>query len=191
MVAVTLAAATGGALAGAAHAKGCGNGGVVIVAGTQAPRNAQGLPTGGVTGIGARYKARGYDVQYVDYPTQLAPLGTIPYDDDVALGEAATRRAVESYQRRCPGRPVTIAGYSQGARIAGDVLSDAANGRSRIDPHGLSGELYSDPRRDDPAEDAYNRATPESRIYSGDRMVDLAVFPDTAVDLSRHPAAQR
>ena len=47
------------------------------------------------------------------------------------------------------------------------------------------------PWRDDPAEDAYNRAPPESRLYSGDRMVDLAVFPDTAVDLSRHPAAQR
>ena len=47
------------------------------------------------------------------------------------------------------------------------------------------------PWRDDPAEDAYNRAPPESRLYSGDRMLALAVFPATAVDLSRHPAAQR
>ena len=47
------------------------------------------------------------------------------------------------------------------------------------------------PRRDDPAADAENRAGPETRIYSRDRLVDLAVYPDTAVDMSLHPEAVR
>ncbi|MFT4088987.1 MAG: PE-PPE domain-containing protein [Gordonia sp. (in: high G+C Gram-positive bacteria)] len=137
---------------------GCGNGGAVVVAGTMAPRNSQGIPTGGVTGVADRYARQGYDVQYVDYPTELAPLGSIPYDQDVAIGKVATERAVAGYQARCPGKPVVIAGYSQGARIAGDVLSEAGtdkatpvkvNGKYRkVSARGLSGELYSDPRRD-------------------------------------------
>lgn len=135
--------------AGSAAADDCGSGGAVVVAGTNAPRNAQGVPTGGVTGIGARYSADGYRVTYVDYPTSLWPLGPITYDDDVALGKAATERAIVDYQRRCPGKPVVVAGYSQGARVAGDVLSDVANGRHTggIRSAGLSGELHSDPRR--------------------------------------------
>lgn len=46
------------------------------------------------------------------------------------------------------------------------------------------------PRPDDPDADAYNRATPEGRIYGHDELVDLAVFDDTVVDLSRHPSAR-
>lgn len=128
----------------------CGNGAAVIVAGTNAPRNAEGLPTGGVTVIGKRYAAQGYQVTYVDYPTHLWPLGPTPYDEDVAIGKAATEKAVAGYQRRCPGKPVVVAGYSQGARIAGDVLAEAGTGKARrgISADGLSGELYSDPRRD-------------------------------------------
>ncbi|MGB3695863.1 MAG: PE-PPE domain-containing protein [Gordonia sp. (in: high G+C Gram-positive bacteria)] len=143
------AASVIGVAGGPARADTCGSGGAVVVAGTQASRDAHGKPTGGVTGIGSRYAAQGYRVTYVDYPTDLWPLGPISYNDDVALGKAATERAIVDYQRRCPGKPVVVAGYSQGARIAGDVLSDAANGRSRnVRTAGLSGELYSDPRRD-------------------------------------------
>ncbi|MFT3663162.1 MAG: PE-PPE domain-containing protein [Gordonia sp. (in: high G+C Gram-positive bacteria)] len=133
----------------AAAPVGCGQGAAVVVAGTNAPRNTEGLPTGGVTGVAQRYRAQGYQVTYVDYPTDLWPLGPTPYDEDVAIGKAATERAVAGYQRRCPGRPVVIAGYSQGARIAGDVLSEAGNGRGEngVSAQGLSGELYSDPRR--------------------------------------------
>ncbi|MBB4135660.1 PE-PPE domain-containing protein [Gordonia humi] len=132
-----------------ASADSCGNGGAVVVAGTLAPRNADGVPAGGVTGVGDRYADRGYQVAYVDYPTSLWPLGPISYDDDVALGKIATENAIVDYQQRCPGRPVVVAGYSQGARVAGDVLSDVANGRDAngVRQAGLSGELYSDPRR--------------------------------------------
>ncbi|QRY63459.1 PE-PPE domain-containing protein [Gordonia sp. PDNC005] len=135
---------------GTASADTCGNGAAIVVAGTNAPRNGHGVPTGGVTGVGARYLNSGYKVQYVDYPTSLWPLGPISYDDDVALGKAATQSAISEYQQRCPGKPVVVSGYSQGARVAGDVLSDVANGRQKgnqISRAGLSGELYSDPRR--------------------------------------------
>lgn len=147
---MAIAAAGTGAPVAYAGPGDCGAGGAVIVAGTNAPRNADGLPTGGVTGVGERYTKQGYRVQYVDYPTDLWPLGPTPYDEDVTLGKAATERAVAGYQRRCPGKPVVIAGYSQGARIAGDVLSESGNrrGRSAVSADGLSGELYSDPRRD-------------------------------------------
>lgn len=134
----------------AAAASDCGAGAAIVVAGTNAPRNGDGIPVGGVTGVGKRYKNDGYQVQYVNYPTSLWPLGPISYDDDVVLGKAATERAISSYQQRCPGKPVVVSGYSQGARVAGDVLSDVANGRhdgAPISADGLSGELYSDPRR--------------------------------------------
>ncbi len=132
-----------------AQANSCGSGAAVVVAGTNATRDSSGRPTGGITGAAQRYSERGYHVTYVDYPTDLWPLGAISYDDDVRLGKIATERAVSTYQSRCPGMPVVILGYSQGARIAGDVLSDAGNGRNAggVRTEGLSGELYSDPRR--------------------------------------------
>ena len=138
--------------ASAARGGSCGAGAAIVVPGTNAPRTASGVPSGGVNGIGKRYAAQGYRVQYVDYPTSLWPLGAISYNDDVALGKAATERAIADYQARCPGRPVVVSGYSQGARVAGDVISDAAHGRRsvsgrRVSTRGLSGELYSDPRR--------------------------------------------
>lgn len=139
-VLATASLALGSPDAAAAASDSCGEGGAVVVAGTMAPRNADGVPTGGVTGIGKRYSDDGYRVTYVDYPTHLWPVGVIPYDTDVALGRAATEQAVRSYQSRCPGKPVVVSGYSQGARIAGDVLSDVGNGRSAgIDAEGLSG----------------------------------------------------
>jgi len=45
------------------------------------------------------------------------------------------------------------------------------------------------PRPDDPDADAYNRSAPETRIRDRSRSVDLAVFEDTEVDLSKHPEA--
>ena len=87
-------------------------------------------------------------------------------------GTAATKSAIAGYQSSCPGSPVKVVGYSQGARVAGDVLSDIGNDRDDkdivatdkngdplldengdpvivddISSDGLSGELYSDPRQ--------------------------------------------
>ncbi|STQ63883.1 PE-PPE domain [Gordonia bronchialis] len=156
----------------------CAAGGaVVIVAGTNDPDASD------MIGVKQRYEGTGpahnngnakgdYDIIYVDYPTTLWPMGAVGYDDDVARGTAATKSAIAGYQSSCPGSPVKVVGYSQGARVAGDVLSDIGNDRDDKDivatdkngdplldengdpvivddvsSDGLSGELYSDPRQ--------------------------------------------
>lgn len=173
--------------AGLAHADDpydCKAGAVVIVAGTQDPDGKA------MVGVAERYTGKRpvldengkvtivgdetspyhgvdddgntneYKVLYAEYPTALWPLGQFGYNDDVAQGVASTKHQIAEYQANCPGRDVVVAGYSQGARVAGDVLSDIGNGRATtvlvdgqevtISADGVRGELYSDPRRDGP-----------------------------------------
>ena len=174
VIAYCLPGVTGEARADANCAAG---GAVVIVAGTNDPDASD------MIGVKQRYEGTGpahnngnakgdYDIIYVDYPTTLWPMGAVGYDDDVARGTAATKSAIAGYQSSCPGSPVKVVGYSQGARVAGDVLSDIGNDRDDKDivatdkngdplldengdpvivddvsSDGLSGELYSDPRQ--------------------------------------------
>ncbi|WP_238422118.1 PE-PPE domain-containing protein [Gordonia sp. 'Campus'] len=180
-------------LSGTAPARGddldCGGGAVFIVGGTNDPeaRHLIGVEQR-YTGIGPdnragtadddpRYSGAGrYRVVHADYPTTIWPLGAAGYDDSTAQGIASTARAISAYQADCGGKPVVVAGYSQGARVAGDVLADigtstpvdaagneTADGAFRLvdvagtpgDPSDdvlvsiehLSGELYADPRQ--------------------------------------------
>ena len=121
---------------------------------------------------GSPYLAAPKDVIHVDYPTTLWPLGAAGYDDSTGQGRSATASAIAGYQQRCgAGADIVVAGYSQGARVAGDVLADIGNGRNveqvvatdengdvMLDEQGnpvlvdivtgnISGELYADPRR--------------------------------------------
>ncbi len=151
-------------LAGSARAVECGAGAVVIVGGTGDPEGAV------MSGVAQRYSlgadgipntADDYEVIYVDYPATVWPSGAAGYDDSTAQGTAATKDAIATYQNSCD-KPVVVAGYSQGARIAGDVLSDIGNDRDDtvtitdeqgnpvevdISADNVSGELYSDPRQ--------------------------------------------
>ncbi|MEE3848853.1 cutinase family protein [Gordonia sp. LSe1-13] len=165
--------------AGVARADGCGAGAVIMVGGTNDPEAVH------MVGVTQRYTGKKpvlnsdgeveivddedspyhdnpYEIIYADYPTTLWPLGAAGYDDSVSQGQAATKRAIAQYQYDCGDRPVVVAGYSQGARVAGDVLSDIGNDRDDtvvvvgrdgepvevdIDHATISGELYSDPRR--------------------------------------------
>ncbi|AZG44909.1 PE-PPE domain-containing protein [Gordonia insulae] len=171
---------------GDARAESCGAGAVVIVGGTWDP---EGKAMVGVaqryTGKGARnenvggpYSGDGaYEIIYADYPMTLWPLGATGYDESVAAGKKSTANEIADYQSRCDGNPVVVAGYSQGARVAGDVLSDIGNS-PKVDANreaddageyrlvdvngtpedfaddvlvkyeGVSGELYADPRMD-------------------------------------------
>lgn len=142
----------------AATADECGNGGLIVVTGANDPDavNLQGLES--------NPNNAGYKATYVKYPTTIWPLGSVGYNDDVERGATATKQAVGSYQQACPGKPVKIVGYSLGARVAGDVLSDIGNDRDDkvdvnntpddptddvdITDEGVSGELYADPRQD-------------------------------------------
>jgi len=120
----------------------CGNGAVFVVAGTGDPDFLH------TRGVEARYIARGYVVKRVDYPATFWPLGAQSYDANIGIGQAVLTDDVATYQSDCPGKPAVITGYSQGARVAGDVLADIAAGKADgVSADGVSGELYADPRR--------------------------------------------
>ncbi|MDL9945903.1 cutinase family protein [Gordonia sp. ABSL11-1] len=154
---------------GVARADDCGAGAVVIVGGTW---DHEGAVMVGVkqryTGLGPDDKAnpasdyageKAYKIIYADYPAAVWPAGATGYDESTRQGIASTKSAIAGYQQSCGDMPVVVAGYSQGARIAGDVLSDIGNGRGltgtsadgagyTINPETISGELYADPRQD-------------------------------------------
>lgn len=79
---------------------------------------------------------------HVATPLQIWPLPghTLSYNDSVALGTADTIATLEQTRAACPDSHVTLTGYSQGARIAGDVLVE----RPELADEGV---LVSDPRR--------------------------------------------
>jgi hypothetical protein len=131
---------SGTALAAEPSSIECGSGAVFIVAGTDD------LAHVNTRLLEERYGPEGKDyvVEHVDYPATFWPLGAQSYDANIEVGKAELVRAVKAYQAACD-TPVVIAGYSQGARIAGDVLADIET--HGIEADGLSGELYSDPRR--------------------------------------------
>ena len=68
-------------------------------------------------------------------------------------------RSIAQYQNDCgTDKKVVVVGYSQGARVAGDVLTDIGLQRNNVvtlddgtevvvSSHNVSGELYSDPRQ--------------------------------------------
>lgn len=104
--------------------------------------------------IASRYE--GYDVEHVDYPANVWPLGATSYAASAAAGRTAVHRDIAAYRATpgCSESPVVIVGYSQGAAIAGDELhalaSDPDQAIATKDSNGapiVSGELYSDPRR--------------------------------------------
>lgn len=150
----------------------CKAGAVVIVAGTNDDGAASQIgveqrytgkhPNGTANPNSPYHGANEYKVIKPEYPTTLWPLGTVGYNADVALGTAATKQAIAEYQTNCPEKEVVVVGYSQGARVAGDVLSDLANGRlddeeftvdghpgsHKLSKEKVRGELYSDPRQE-------------------------------------------
>jgi hypothetical protein len=154
---------------GVARADDCGAGAVVIVGGTWDHEGAvmvgvkqryTGLGPDNSPNPGSDYAGKkAYKVIYADYPATVWPAGATGYDESTRQGIASTKSAIAGYQQSCGDKPVVVAGYSQGARIAGDVLSDIGNGRGltgtfadgteyTINPETISGELYADPRQD-------------------------------------------
>ncbi|MFT3714638.1 MAG: PE-PPE domain-containing protein [Gordonia sp. (in: high G+C Gram-positive bacteria)] len=133
---------------GTASAFDCSKSGAVFsVPGTNDPGGA------GMTGAEQRYRGNGYDVVKIEYKTTLWPLGSPGYDEDVRQGIAETKKQIAAYNAECNkdgDKKIVVIGYSQGARIAGDVLSDIGTGRDDLglDHDDVSGELWSDPRRD-------------------------------------------
>lgn len=79
----------------------------------------------------------------IQYPGSIWPLGPYTYDQSVAMGVTETKRVVQEQHARCPGSTIRIVGHSQGARVAGDAISELA---AEGDTSYIQGELLSDPR---------------------------------------------
>lgn len=149
----------------------CGNGAVFIAAGTNDPDHVN------TQLLEQRYAEQGYVVNHVAYPATFWPLGAQSYDANIEIGKKALTESVIAYQGDCPDKPVVIVGYSQGARIAGDVLEETAQGANGIDEENVTGELYSDPRR-----------TGSSR-GAGAEVNFAGAYPGVVLDGARDPDA--
>jgi len=79
----------------------------------------------------------------------LAQFGNpTPYPQSAASGVKATVDAMAATANKCPAAKFTLAGFSQGAAVAGDVATQIGQGGGPISPDKLLGVgLISDPNR--------------------------------------------
>ncbi|WP_052286511.1 PE-PPE domain-containing protein [Streptomyces sp. 769] len=84
----------------------------------------------------------------IHYSASIAPYpgDTVTLDDSVAEGITKLDAAVKEFHGACTASHLTIAGYSQGALVAGDELA-ALSGSNAVPHDQLNGVLYGDPRR--------------------------------------------
>jgi hypothetical protein len=89
----------------------------------------------------------GYVAHPIPYQDGIFPgIDKKDLDQATADGTALLNAAVLAFHASCPSSHMIIAGYSEGAIVAGDELN--ALSRSGTIPHGLiDGVLYGDPRR--------------------------------------------
>ncbi|RZS31128.1 cutinase [Herbihabitans rhizosphaerae] len=92
-------------------------------------------------------RARGtIGYEQVVQPAEIGVL--ISYRESVKIGADMVRSRIADIAKRCGDTRFAIAGYSQGAGVAGDVLADIGQGRGPIPADKLStGILFSDPHR--------------------------------------------
>ncbi len=92
-----------------------------------------------------------YTVPYAaQFHNPFSADGQMAYDDSRDAGRAATLRALTDMNNRCPLTSYVLAGFSQGAVIAGDIASDIGNGRGPVDQDLVLGvALLADGRRQD------------------------------------------
>jgi hypothetical protein len=75
-----------------------------------------------------------YTVPYTaQFHNPLSADNQMSYNDSRAEGTRAAVKAITDMNNRCPLTSYVIAGFSQGAVIAGDLASDIGNGRGPVD----------------------------------------------------------
>ncbi|AKS31235.1 cutinase family protein [Mycolicibacterium goodii] len=91
-----------------------------------------------------------YTVPYTaQFHNPFAADKQMSYNDSRAEGMRNTVKAMTDMNNRCPLTSYVIAGFSQGAVIAGDVASDIGNGRGPVDEDLVLGvTLIADGRRE-------------------------------------------
>ena len=90
-----------------------------------------------------------YTVPYTaQFHNPFSADGQMSYNDSRAEGSRATVKAMTEMNDRCPLTSYVIAGFSQGAVIAGDLASDIGNGRGPVEQDLVLGvTLIADGRR--------------------------------------------
>ncbi|MFI6309749.1 cutinase family protein [Nocardia fusca] len=140
------ATATGVATAEPANGGACPRWTVVLVPGTGEtnPGADSSAAVGMLAPIGDGLRARyGPDIDVRSLPYAAAPA---PYPQSESAGVQALSGTLAEL---CPTTRVVLAGYSQGADIAGDTLAEVGHGRGPIpDSQILGAGLLSDPNRD-------------------------------------------
>lgn len=89
----------------------------------------------------------GWEIVQVPYFAGVFPVvDRKALDESVAEGTGKLAAAVHDYHAACPGSRLVLAGYSEGAVVAGDVIERFA--KDDAVPHELlAGVLYGNPRR--------------------------------------------
>lgn len=64
----------------------------------------------------------------IDYPAVIGSWDNIQYGNSVAAGVAETKRVMTYVTETCPDAYIVLAGYSQGADVAGQVINTAGFG---------------------------------------------------------------
>lgn len=90
-----------------------------------------------------------YTVPYTaQFHNPLSADKQMSYNDSRAEGTRAAVKAMTEMNQRCPLTSYVVAGFSQGAVIAGDIASDIGNGRGPVDEDLVLGvTLIADGRR--------------------------------------------
>ncbi|PXX13179.1 cutinase family protein [Mycolicibacterium moriokaense] len=104
--------------------------------------------------IRAQFGPERLEIFTVPYTAQFHnPLSAdkqMSYNDSRAEGTRAAVKAMTDMNNRCPLTSFVLAGFSQGAVIAGDMASDIGNGRGPVDEDLVLGvTLIADGRRQD------------------------------------------
>ena len=92
-------------------------------------------------------------ILYVPYKAQAFTEGT-SYTDSRQSGIDQAKGMIASIAARCPSTTFEISGYSQGADVAGTVVSDIGNGKGPIPASRMvGGYTFADPGRGGPGEE--------------------------------------
>ena len=126
---------------------------VLAVDGTKGPHTPTSIdPASPLNAIAGDYRALGYAVEHVEYPGGiLAGVAgwTQNYDDSVAIGTSRLRDRIDMQEHTCDSSTrYVLLGYSQGARIVGDLAAEIDRGELGADLAArMQVRLYADPRQ--------------------------------------------
>ncbi|MGV9679133.1 cutinase family protein [Nocardia sp. NPDC003482] len=158
-------------------------------AGTPTSTGTRASATRATAAAPAAAKAASVRAEQVPYVAQVGgPLAGMVTGNPLTLsqsrdnGESALRARAKELAEACPLSRFVVLGYSQGALIAGDFLSEVGNRKSVIDPSRiLAGALLSDPKRSATADPADPTATSPSPSSVSSATAKLSAVSETLV----------